>query len=408
MKQIFLISAVLMICAACGPTPAPTAEEILTKTLENVRNVHTARYNITEQLFYQPDDSLYIREEVYSIVECENPADTTFGLPIYVSLDEKGIRQALSPEYSYYGRIGFIEKSRRSPYGHPWAPFYNRVMRLCEYLLKPADNITLTVIDRGDEWEIDAPVNGSKMVYFAGYPRDVEMSPDDIGSHFGLRVDKSTMMPVWVSYLGNLPQSRFELSISDVEINPFAPKTFSVSEYLGDEPIYDDEEASKRLRESIKKHITDISNALIPTDTLTLLNGTQVSLNDGTDRVRVIFLSTTQCGVSYAAYPSLNRIYESYSPDSVLVFGVMRESNAQPQAVLDALKKNDVRVPMALNNGRFYEYFYPEGLAPAVIVADRNGRIALIQTGFDPINPESTETRIRNAINRALNATDKE
>lgn len=407
MKQILLISAVL-ICASCTPTPPPTAEEILTKTLENVRNVHTARYNLTEHLFYQPDDSLYIREEVYSVVECENPADTTFGLPVYVSLNEKDLRRALSPEDSYFGRIGFIEKSRRSPYDYPWAPFYNRVIRLCEYLLQPADNITLTVIDRGDEWEIDAPVHGGKMVSLAGYPRVVEMSPDDIGSHFGLRVNKSTMMPVWISYLGNLPQNRFELSISDVELNPFAPATFSVSDYLGDEPIYEEEKADEKLNESIKKHIADISSALIPTDTLTLLNGTQVSLNDGTDRVRVIFLSTTQCGVSHAAYPSLNRIYESYSPDSVLVFGVMRETNAQPQAVLDALKKNDVRVPMALNNGRFYEYFYPDGLSPAVIVADQTGRIVLIQTGFNTINPEGTETRIRNAITRALNATDKD
>lgn len=384
MKQLLLISAVL-ICAACTPTPPPTAEEILAETLENVRNVHTARYNLTQHIFYTPDDSLYISEEVYSMVECENPADT-LGLPGCVWLNEENqLRVALSPEYYYFGRIGYFEKVRRRADSTSWAPFYNRVMHICEYLLQPADNITLTVIDRGDEWEID-----------------------DIGSHFGLRVNKSTMMPVWVSYLSNLPQNRYEWSISDVEINPFAPETFSASDYLGDVPVYDEDESDKKYREWRQEHITNILNAPLPTDTLTLLDGTQVSLNDGTDRARVIVFTTTQCGVSITAIPSINRIYESHPADSVQMFGVTRENVAQPRAVLDALKKNDFRVPVALNNGRFYEYFYPEGLAPAVIVVGRNGKIALVQSGFNASNPQDTESRIRNAITRALNATDRE
>ena len=57
---------------------------------------------------------------------------------------------------------------------------------------------------------------------------------------------------------------------------------------------------------------------------------------------------------------------------------------------------------MALNNGRFYEYFYPDGLAPAIIVIDRKGKIALIQNGFNAYNPKQTEKRIREAIDAVL------
>lgn len=405
MKQLILISAVL-ICSVCAKADVPTAEEILTKTLENVCNVHTARYNLTERLFYMPDDSLYICEKVSRVVECENPADT-LGLPVYVRLDENGgLNSAIDSEYSFFGRVGYIEKSRRSAQAYKWPPFYNRVMHMCKYLLKPMDNITLTVIDCGDQWEIDAPVRGGKMIYFAGYPRVLEMSSDDICSHFGLRVDKSTMMPVWVSYLLNLPQSRFEESVSDVELNAFAPETFAVSDYFGDMSVYEGKEEREKYKEWRKKHFSEIEKASLPTDTLTLLDGTEVSLTDSKDRVKVVFFATTQCGVCRAAFPSMNRIYESYPADSVHMFGVMRETVAQPRAVLDALAKNDLHVPMALNNGSFYEYFYPNGLSPAVIVVDRKGRIALIQSGFNYMNPDETESRIRRAIDRALSDID--
>ncbi len=403
MKRILLVGAVL-ICSLWVKAATPTAEEILAKTLENVRGVHTARYNLTERLFYMPDDSLYIREDVRRVVECENPADT-LGLPVYVSLKGNGaLYSAIDPEYSFFGRTGYIEKTRRRAQSHTWPPFYNRVMHLCEYLLNPVGNITLNVIDRGDQWEIDAPVRGGKMICFVGYPRVLEMSPDDIGSHFGLRVDKSTMMPVWVSYLSNLPQSRFEESVSDVELNPFAPETFVVADYFSGVPVYEGKEEREKYKEWRKKHFAEIEKAPLPTDTLTLLDGTQVSLTDGNDRVRVIIFATTQCGVCQGAFPSINRIYESYPADSVQFFGVMRESVAQPRAVLDALAKSNLRVPMALNNGRFYEYFYPNGFSPAIIVVDRNGKITLIQSGFNVMNPEETESRIRTAIDRAIAA----
>lgn len=393
----------MLFCSAWAGAAVPTPEEILTKTLENVRNVHTARYNLTERLFYQPDDSLFIREEVHRVVECEDPADT-LGLSVFVRFAEDGrMVSARDSAYSYFGRVGYIEKSRRkSGYNSPM--FYNRVMRLCEYLLKPSDNITLTVIDRGDEWEIDAPVRGGKMIYFSGYPRVLEMSSDDSGSHFGLRVDKATMMPVWVSYLNNLPQSRFEESVSDVELNSFPRADFAVSDYMGDTPVYEGKEEREKNREWRKNHFANIRKEPVPTDTLTLLNGTKVSLTTDNDRVKVVFFATTQCGVCHMAFPTLNRIYESYPADSVQVFGVMRETIAQPEAVIEALRKNDLRVPMALNNGHFYEYFYPNGLSPAVVVVDRAGKIVLIQSGFNTSDPAETETRIRTAIDRALAA----
>ncbi|MBD5332825.1 MAG: TlpA family protein disulfide reductase [Bacteroides sp.] len=398
-RTLFLYAALAY--TACVSATVPTAEDILTKILENVSKIHTASYNITERVFYTPDDSLYIDEEVYRIVECENPTDTV-GLPIYIRQNETGrLRIALSPEYSYYDRVTHIEKSRRHGPGYSWAPFYNRVMRMCEYFLKPSDNLSLTVIDRGDEWEIDASVSGH-MIIFSGYPRVVEMSSADHGSHFGLRVDKSTMMPVWVSFLLGLPASRYEESVSNVELNSFAPETFSVSDYFNGLSTYEGEEERALSKKWSRQHLSEIRHAPLPTDTLTTLDGTLISLVNDTTRAKVIFFATTHCGICHAAIPSINNIYESYPADRVQIFGVMHETRAQPRGIMELLKRENVRVPMALNNGRFYEYFYPDGLAPAIIVIDRKGKIALIQNGFNAYNPKQTEKRIREAIDAVL------
>ena len=56
-------------------------------------------------------------------------------------------------------------------------------------------------------------------------------------------------MPIWISYLRNWPQSRYERTVSEVEINPVAVEGFVIEDYIGDMPVYQDEEADKNKGE---------------------------------------------------------------------------------------------------------------------------------------------------------------
>lgn len=391
----------------CGPLASladgtPSAGEILSGTLEKLKDVHTARYTLTEHLFYSPDDSLFIREEKAGYIECENPADTT-GASKYVKLNERGeLELAVDSTYRLFRRVDFIEKSPRR--GGVSSAFYNHAMRLCEYLLEPAENKIITVKDLGDRWQIDALIDGSKLITFRGYPEVIEMSSDNINPRFALRVDKSTMMPVWISYYNNLPVSRFEESVSDVELNPFPPVAFSVDDYVGDRPVYERGESDARYKEWRKALAKRVTSSKVPVDTLTLLDGRQVSLADNPGKTKVVFFGTTQCGWSQAAFPVLNKVYGTVPTDSVDMWGVMMESVAQPQAVIEALNKTGLKVPMALNNGHFYEHFFPQHLAPAVVVVSPEGKIVLYQNGL-PSPPEKLASKIYEAIDRAFGKT---
>ena len=58
------------LCATTEPT------EVLSRTLDELRKVHTARYMMTEHVFPVPMYTACASINVYRVIECENPADT--------------------------------------------------------------------------------------------------------------------------------------------------------------------------------------------------------------------------------------------------------------------------------------------------------------------------------------------
>ena len=88
------------------------------------------------------------------------------------------------------------------------------------------------------------------------------------------------------------------------------------------------------------------------------------------------------------------------SDDDVEVFGVILQTGAEMSALEAYKAKHDIRFPLAQNNGRFYEYFLPNLLAPAMLVIDRDDKVQFWQYGFSEANSAKIDGKIRKMITR--------
>ena len=65
---------IILTALVCKPFEATCAEsdvnDVLSRTLDVLRNVHTARYVMTEHEFITPTDSVYLCEKVRRVIEC--------------------------------------------------------------------------------------------------------------------------------------------------------------------------------------------------------------------------------------------------------------------------------------------------------------------------------------------------
>ncbi|MDE6395082.1 MAG: hypothetical protein K2K77_07050, partial [Duncaniella sp.] len=178
-KRAVIAAPVLEVTDTIAGPPAPL--ELLAKILDNLRDVHTARYKFVKKNFYGVEDTVYFGNKNGEMIECECPTDT-FGVSLHVINNLDGtFRNAYTMDYTYSVDPGddFISKEdiRRNFLRFTDPPFFNRITRLCEYLLGPAENKTITVEDLGDQWQIDATVREHMQVCFYGYPRVSNSDP---------------------------------------------------------------------------------------------------------------------------------------------------------------------------------------------------------------------------------------
>jgi len=411
MKKLFLA---LLLCVGwtvkiSAEEAKPAAREVLERTLECLKGVHTARYVMEQYRYETPADTFYSDKETRRYIECENPADTS-GLAMSVTYRPDGTFQsARNEKASYYMRDTYMSRSDLSRwYGVRYAdpPFFNHATRLCEYLLRDGGNKEVTVKDGGDTWIIDAVVSEYQLIAFHGKAY-VSMSYPNEKSLFTLTVDKNTFMPSRLSFLQCVPVMRFEKVISEVEINPLPAEGFAVETYLPDLPSYEDEEERQEGRRQDKLNRQHVESNPLPSDTLPLIGGGSISLSETKGKVRVMLMTSNYCGFCLATYPVINKLMDDYaSDDDVEVFGVILQTGAEPAALEAYKRKNDIRFPLAQNNGRFYEYFIPNGLSPAILVIDRDDKVQLWQYGFSEENSAKIEASIRNTIGKALKVAD--
>lgn len=405
-KKAALSGPVLEMTDTVTAPPAPL--ELLAKILDNLRGVHTARYNLVKKSYFGIDDTVYCGNKNYRYIECECPTDT-FGMAMYVVNNGDGtFNYAYTTDTSYSKDVkaGFVRKkdTRRDYMRFSEPPFFNRITRLCEYLLGPAENKTITVEDLGDEWQINATVREHMQICFFGYPRPFTSDPY-AESRFVLRVNKDTLLPTWTSYLERYPQQRAEQTISDVEINPIRVEDFRVEDFLQGLTVYDENSAPKFTVKNVK-HLTD-SIKQLPLPTTPIHYATEdrtVSFPGLRGKVKVMLLTLPACGPCRLAYPYLSKIYDELPKDKVEMFAVMYDADgAQPEAYKSFQQSHGIRFPMVLDN-ELYTHFDPSLAAPLLFVIGGDDTYYLWETGFNAGKPEEYVTKVRTAIDRALAA----
>ncbi|MBD5322431.1 MAG: TlpA family protein disulfide reductase [Bacteroides sp.] len=405
-KRAVMTGPALEMTDTASVPPAPF--ELIARILDNLRSVHTARYNCVKKNFYGIDDTVNIGNKNYSFIECECP-DDTFGVSMYVKNNPDGsFRYAYTMDFSYNRGDGddFITKNdnRRAYMRFTEPPFFNRITRLCEYLLASDDvDKTIAIVDLGDEWQINATVRDYMQICFFGYPR-VSTSDPYAESRFVVRVDKKTLLPTWTSYLEQWPQQRVEMSVSDVEINPYSPETFRVEDFFRGLPVYDDSDKIRAKSNANRAHETD-SIKQLPLPTAPIRYATcdrTVSFPDLQGKVKVIQFTLQDCGSCRLSYPYLSKIYDELPKDKVEMFAVMYDHDgAQPEAYKSYQQRHGISYPMVHDN-ELYRHFDPWLIAPILVVIGGDDSYYLWELGFSAQQPEKYVTKVRTAIDRAI------
>lgn len=406
-KRAVASGAVLEVTNTAPGPPAPL--ELLAQVLERLRNVHTASYNCVKKNYYGIDDTVYIGNKNYNFIECECP-DDTFGVSMYVINNQDGtFRYAYTMDYIYTNDNGddYISKSdmRRSLIRFTDPPFFNRITRLCEYLLGHDEvDKTITLEDLGDEWQINATVRDYMQVCFFGYPR-VFTSEPYAESRFVVRVNKESLLPTWTSYLEKWPQQRVEMSVSDVDINPYTVETFRVEDFFQGLPVYDSDYDKKRekMRANRKQETDSIKKLPLPTNPIRYATCDRtVSFPDLRGKVKVIQFTLTGCGSCRLSYPYLSKIYDELPKDKVEMFAVMYDhEGAQPEAYKSYQQRHGISYPMVLDN-ELYLHFDPWLIAPILLVIGGDDSYYLWELEFGANNPEKFVNNVSSAINRAI------
>lgn len=77
------------------------------------------------------------------------------------------------------------------------------------------------------------------------------------------------------------------------------------------------------------------------------------------------------------------------------------EADSQIEAIERYKQKHNLEFPLMRDNNHFHEYF-SLGITPVFVLIDRDGIVRNAYSGFDIIQPEKTEKKLRAMIEEAL------
>ena len=122
--------------------------------------------------------------------------------------------------------------------------------------------------------------------------------------------------------------------------------------------------------------------------------GRKIKLGEFKGRVRVFDVWATWCGPCRMIIPHLNRLYERYRDQGLVVIGVSVDDS--PADVVAFTARTPIRYPTGMMNRDLFEVLGSPEAVPTSYLVDRSGRLRRTFVGF--VEPEVLEREIRKAL----------
>ena len=398
-QNIIQIVSCLLILSIIGCKNKFDEKEYLTKILNNIEEVKSASYLLTQIGAMSFDTTNLITYKWYVKV-FSNPADTAHGYSYGWFYPNDSAKMY----YSYDGYAGIrIEDNIKTisidsfnVYRFPVRivrSFFQSTKTIIQYALTSNDSLLTEFHDFGDSLLFRLTIYSDKQVELL-FSRPVYFSKLDALSNsnkFEIWINKTTGLPY--KYKTTNPSSIYWEEYSDIQINKMDIKDFIPSRYF---PT--DYDISVVGQGKITPPEVNLVGKTAPDWILKDYNNESFALKDFKSKVLMIQFSGIGCPPCHASLPFLNQLVADYKYKGFELVRVECWSDN-----IDAIKRyiqvNDIKYRFLLSDREIEKNYNPVGSVPVIFILDNNKVIQKVIRGYAP---ETTDKEIKEAIDKLL------
>lgn len=135
-----------------------------------------------------------------------------------------------------------------------------------------------------------------------------------------------------------------------------------------------------------------------PAFSLPTPDGKIISLEDYSGRPRIVHFWATWCGNCRIEFPSLDRVYDHFKDDGLMVFAISENEKESDNAVISFLREMDSDLPVLMDRGGTAADDYRSLGVPETIFVSRGGVIVARREGAVDWNGAEVRDMIRSLI----------
>lgn len=133
--------------------------------------------------------------------------------------------------------------------------------------------------------------------------------------------------------------------------------------------------------------------------------GPEISLSDYLGKVVLLDFWAEWCGPCKAATPVIVSIYDKFRTKGFEVIGMNLDDENDFDKALDYIRKSKIKYPITVNGFSVAQKYDVKGI-PKFILIDKEGKIALIITGYIATLKDDLESSIEYLLNENNNILD--
>ena len=155
-----------------------------------------------------------------------------------------------------------------------------------------------------------------------------------------------------------------------------------------------EEMASQKYRGQNNRAQSELVGRSAPDFMLYDLNGNEVRLSDFRGKPVVLNFWATWCGPCRVEIPHVNKLYDKYKAQGLVVIGVNSEED---HAKVRSFAEQNIAYTVVLNGGAQFQQYGVRGI-PSTFYIDREGIIHSYDVGFETGGEATIDMKIRNLL----------